>query len=110
MWEYKARLDRVVDGDTVDLVVDVGFKIEMKLRFRMLGINTPERGEDGFDEATNELTRLFAECDNEVRIKTAKTGKFGRWLAMVWQGSASPHADGPSINELMVSSGHAVPY
>ncbi|GAG20500.1 unnamed protein product, partial [marine sediment metagenome] len=42
MYTYRAKLDRVVDGDTVDLFVDLGFNICIKDRFRLLGIDTPE--------------------------------------------------------------------
>ena len=42
MYEYKAIVDRVVDGDTIDVTIDLGFKTWKKVRVRMEGINTPE--------------------------------------------------------------------
>ena len=42
MYEYKAVVDRVVDGDTIDVTIDLGFKVWKKMRVRMEGINTPE--------------------------------------------------------------------
>ena len=44
MYEYKATVDRVVDGDTVDFIVDLGFSVQMKIRGRFAGVDTPERG------------------------------------------------------------------
>jgi Kyanoviridae endonuclease len=42
MYEYKATLDRVVDGDTLDLIIDMGFKMTTNQRIRLANINTPE--------------------------------------------------------------------
>ena len=44
MYEYRAKLKRVVDGDTVDFVVDLGFHVHTTIRTRLLGVDTPERG------------------------------------------------------------------
>ena len=42
MYQYKAKIDRIVDGDTMDIVIDLGFKITTNQRIRLKGINTPE--------------------------------------------------------------------
>ena len=48
MYEYKATVDRVVDGDTVDFIVDLGFSVKIKIRTRLAGVDTPERGQKDF--------------------------------------------------------------
>lgn len=94
MYEYRAKVKRVVDGDTVDFEVDLGFYISTKIRTRFIGVDTPERGEDDWSYATNECRRLLkavAEIENQnepdeewwVNIRTHKTGKYGRWLVEI---------------------------
>jgi micrococcal nuclease len=85
MYEYRAKVVRVVDGDTVDFLVDLGFKISFKIRTRLVGVNTPERGKTDFNKATVMLENLMlskADEDGYNIIKTNKdkTGKYGRWL------------------------------
>lgn len=83
MYRYKGKLDRCVDGDTVDLWVDLGFKIHTHKRFRLEHVNTPERGKKGFNEATELLERLIVEnLDDEgyFWFESIKTGKYGRWI------------------------------
>jgi len=86
MYEYNATLRRVVDGDTVDLDVDLGFYMTAAIRFRVLGVNTPElRG--GTDETKAEAKKAKAFVEAELSkavsicIKTEKADSFGRWLA-----------------------------
>jgi len=80
---YRAKVKRVVDGDTVDFDVDLGFHISISIRTRLLGVDTPERGHQDFAKATNVLIDLLSTRTNEegyIMIKTEKTGKYGRWL------------------------------
>lgn len=75
---------RVVDGDTVDLRVDLGFHMSAALRFRIMDLNTPERGQDGWHEAT-EITKTWLRNDvAPLRVKTAKADSFGRWLGDIY--------------------------
>ena len=94
MYEYRARVKRVVDGDTVDFVVDLGFSVHITIRTRLLGVDTPERGHPDWKKATAECARLLSvaadvkgsECANAehwVTIRTSKTGKYGRWLVEI---------------------------
>lgn len=97
MYEYKAKVDRVVDGDTVDFIVDLGFNVNIKIRTRLVGVDTPERGHEDCKKATETCVRLLssvADIRNEsighpygleywVKIKTTKTGKYGRWLVEI---------------------------
>jgi len=83
MYTYKAKVKRVVDGDTVDLDVDLGFHVVIRLRGRLIGVDTPERGHQDWAKATDVFENLLKDQeDNEgyVLIRTEKTGKYGRWL------------------------------
>ena len=103
MYEYRAKLDRAVDGDTLDLDVDLGFKMAFNARFRLVGIDTPEvRGperEDGL-KATEWIRERLG--DREFTIVTEKdsTGKYGRYLATIF-------VDGVNVNKEMVELGIA---
>ena len=104
MYEYRARVKRVVDGDTVDFVVDLGFSVHITIRTRLLGVDTPERGHEDWNKATNKCIELLQSVGSpstaqhrfrsvlqsrlavegtEVTIKTSKTGKYGRWLVEI---------------------------
>lgn len=89
MYEYKAVVDRVVDGDTVDFIVDLGFSVKIKIRGRLSGVDTPERGHQDFRLATNKCRELLDKAsgafpyEGKVIIKTNKTGKYGRWIVEI---------------------------
>ena len=109
MFEYSCKVRRVVDGDTVDLTMDLGFSIFHKARVRLVGIDAPEcRSLDLDHKARGMLSKQFV----EDRLKGAKKvkvltelekGKFGRVLGTVW-------ADEQCINALLVAHNHAVKY
>ena len=91
---YNARVVRVVDGDTVDFDVDLGFNIHTRIRGRLIGVDTPERGHEDWNKATDmcsKFLRSVAKIDGTfpydetliVKIKTYKTGKYGRWLVEI---------------------------
>jgi len=110
MYEYKFKLDRVVDGDTIDIVIDLGFSILHKCRVRLFGIDTPEsRTRDLDEKARGKLAKDFlsfclASSDEHV-IKTSvdSKGKFGRVLGEIY-------CDRKNINLLMIDKHHAVAY
>jgi len=112
MYEYKARYIKVVDGDTLDLDVDLGFHTKTSLRFRILGINTPEKNSNDPEEkrkalvATQYVQDLLAK-NPPLTIRTEKSDSFGRWLAEVWITN-----DDKKINlgEELLAKGLAVPY
>lgn len=98
---------RVVDGDTVDVIVDLGFRIKIEMRVRLAGIDAPElnaRGLEG-EQARDHLAALLP----AGAICWAKTDKpkdkFGRWLAWL-----RPVDSGQTVNAAMVAAGHATPY
>lgn len=108
MYEYRARIERCVDGDTVDASLDLGFGVCVDERCRLLGIDTPERGQPGFNEATAYLEQLLegAKVEGFVLCRTVKDkkGKYGRYLIELFD------TEGQSINQRMVKDGFARAY
>lgn len=103
MYTYKAKVTRVVDGDTVDCEVDLGFHMTAKIRFRLARINTPEvRGIEKVEgiKAKDWLIDQLNQNNNEVIVKTSKTGKYGRWLAEIL-------IEDRNMNDELVKSGNA---
>jgi len=111
MYRYHAKLRRVVDGDTVDAEIDMGFSIFIKERIRLLGIDTPEKRTRNLYEkswglaASARLTELLEANNNEFVIETKidKKGKFGRVLGTII-------INGVDINQQLVTEGLAIPY
>ena len=104
---YRCVVDRCVDGDTVDARVDLGFTVWVNVRFRLYGINTPERGQDGYKAATERLEELLSAP--EVYVESRKTGKYGRWLGVFYVPDESD-AGFVDINAKMILEGYAAPY
>lgn len=103
--EFRAELVRVVDGDTVDLRVDTGFYSTHTVRFRLAGIDAPERNAD----ARGALIELLAHyTGNWFPIIVSKTDKYGRWLVTIPLYTEA--APGATVNQRMIDSGHAKPY
>ena len=116
MYEYKANLVKVVDGDTVDVDIDLGFGVWLKdERVRIMGIDTPEsRTSDKVEKlfglaakerviellGENVVLKAFAAKDGEDM-----KGKFGRILGDFYIGQ-----DKKLLTEIMIDEGHAVPY
>lgn len=86
MHEYKAKVDRVIDGDTVDFILDLGFNVNIKIRGRLAGVDTPERNHPDWRLATDTCAELLEKAaadgfhGGDIIIKTSKTGKYGRWI------------------------------
>jgi micrococcal nuclease len=109
IYEYKANLVRVVDGDTAYFDVDLGFNVRVTLDFRLYGINTPEI--IGLTKvaglaAKAELERLLGL--GTVRIVSDKTEKYGRYLATIFVKQADDTE--LNVNEALVAGGFALPY
>lgn len=86
---YRASILRWVDGDTFDARVDLGFRTWIETRFRLFGVNAPEKGQEGFTEATG-FCEQTAPVGGVVILRTYKApDKYGRWLAEVWVGDVS---------------------
>ena len=111
MYKYKAKIERVVDGDTVDVIIDLGFKITTNQRIRLKGINTPEtynvkKTSEEYKkglEAKNYVIKRVEENKNEAIIETNKdTGKYGRYIGTIWFTDSEI-----SLNEELVTNGFA---
>jgi micrococcal nuclease len=119
LWQYRARVDRIVDGDTLDLVIDLGFGVRLtgdEARVRLRNIDTAETygvSKDSEEYATGTRHKAFveewvaradAEVDDEewpLFVQTEKDderGKYGRWLAVIHRRS-----DGAVLNDDLVT-------
>lgn len=89
-YEYHATLRRVVDGDTLDLAIDLGFECTLITRARLLGVNTPEvvgvSKQQGLAAAAFVQQWLDARGGNVLvrSFKAKQREKYGRWLVEVW--------------------------
>jgi len=111
-------VDRVVDGDTIDVTIDLGFDLSIKQRVRVAGVDTPEKRtrdlnekklgkdatywlEDKLDDAVNDGFDLSIRTE----LDKGATGKYGRLLGWLYVGN-----EGRSLNEQMVEEGYAWEY
>ena len=111
------EINRVVDGDTIDVTIDLGFEFYKKERVRVAGIDTPEKRTRDLEEkalgidATNYLKKKLEDTiagDDELTIRTelkGGMGKYGRLLGWLYIGE-----DVVSINEQMIAEGYAWSY
>jgi micrococcal nuclease len=109
MYQYGIKLNRVVDGDTIDVDIDLGFKTWIKKeRVRLLGIDAPEcRTRDKEEKQRGIASKKFLQQQLQGKILLIETylmeGKYGRTLGRIYAG-------GVDINKLMLTSGHAKEY
>ena len=115
MYEYKCKVKRVVDGDTMDVILDLGFDVLHSVRVRLSAIDTPEsRTRDLDEKARGKLSKAYLKESIKGKKIVLKTklkdsrGKFNRVIAEVWaefeKGSLR------NVNELMIKECHAVKY
>lgn len=99
MYEYEVSLVRIIDGDTIEVEVDLGFRITHRMHVRLYGFNTPERGQPGYREAADHLRTLIP-ATGKFAVRSIKPeDKYGRWIVEV-----------SGVADSMVASGNAVPY
>ena len=110
MYEYSCRINRVIDGDSVDVCIDLGFDISFTSSVRLYGVDTPEsRTRDPEEKKCGLLAKKFLEeavkNGKNIIIRTQKDekGKFGRVLG-------SLIIDGTNINHKMIEENLAVAY
>ena len=119
-WNYKiASVDRVVDGDTIDITINLGFDLSIKQRVRVAGVATPEKRTSdhkvekplGID-ATNWLKAKLADAKAEgdtlmvrTELGSGASGKYGRLLGWLYVGDSTR-----SLNEEMIDEGYAWEY
>ena len=105
---YNATLERIVDGDTFDCCLDLGFDVKLhKQRVRLAGIDTPEsRTRDKTEKVLGlaAKARLKELCDGIIKVKSLGKGKYGRILGIPYT------ADGKDICQILIDEGHAVAY
>ncbi len=111
------EINRVLDGDTIDVTIDLGFDLYKKERVRVAGVDTPEKRTRDLEEkalgidATNWLKKKLEDTiagDEELSIRTELVGgmgKYGRLLGWLYVGE-----DLISLNELMIDEGYAWEY
>ena len=123
--EFKYKIDscsKVVDGDTVDVLIDLGFDVLIRQRVRLLGIDTEESrtrdltekiyGKHAKKKILNWVTKAVASEKDDIEIELRcpemdSRGKFGRVLGEIW---VSEDGNWTNVNQWMCENGHAVPY
>ena len=109
MYEYSVKeVVNVVDGDTVDIVIDLGFDLTKKERVRLAGIDAPESRTSNAEEKqfgleAAEYLKSRLNSSSNLKVKTEKDGKFGRMLGYLYDEKGS-------LNEDMVARGYAWVY
>ena len=109
MFEYKAQLIRVIDGDTLDCRIDLGFSVFVKKRVRLMGIDTWESRTRDLEEkkkglaAKSRLIGLLQADDGEFTLISYGVGKFGRVLGEI-------EVTAGNVCDILVEEGHAYAY
>ena len=118
MYNYNATCTRVVDGDTVDALIDLGFGVHVKKRIRLAGINAPEsRTRDKQEKilglaAKDRLIAMMEGADNKFELESQELGKYGRVLGKLH----IDKLDGKDlitktcVNDCLVKEGYATEY
>ena len=119
-WNYKiASVNRVVDGDTIDITINLGFDLSIKQRVRVAGVDTPEKRTSDHEvekplgiDATNWLKEKLEDARKEnkplmvrTELGSSATGKYGRLLGWLYVGEQAV-----SLNEQMIAEGYAWAY
>jgi micrococcal nuclease len=112
MYTYSAIIDHVVDGDTLDLTVDLGFKLSARMRVRLAGVDTPEKGQPLYQSAKQfvldlcgaETTSDLPQAGQTVTLRTEKVSKWGYYLAHITL------PDGTDLSSRLIEAGLGRPY
>lgn len=116
MYTYNIKLDRVIDGDTIDANIDLGFDTWVK-KSEVFGVNTPESRTRDLEEkakglAAKDRVKQLLEGSNRIQLTSYGVGKYGRCLGElhidVVDGKEKITME--SVNELLIKEGHAVEY
>jgi len=113
LWMYRAKPERIIDGDSIVVVLDLGLGVHLGrgnegAHLRLLGVDTPERNETGWYEARMFVVAWLTDANTgawPLRVQTAKGDAFNRYLADVWR-----LTDGAHLNTALIESGHAIVY
>lgn len=104
MYKYNAKVLKVIDGDTVDLEIDLGFKVSFKTRVRLIGVDTPEKWFP-YGKVVKEYLRQELE-GNEIYLDVTKKDKYGRYLVTIYKNIG----DTLSVNNLLINQNMAKAY
>ena len=114
---YRGKLERVVDGDTIDALIDIGFDVWVKKRIRYKGIDTWESRTRNLEEKAmglkakernKELLEVVSSKPGFFRLKSYGVGKYGRVLADIY--IQDNEGNSIWINEQLITEGHAYVY
>ena len=103
MWHYKAVVKRIIDADTIDLSICLGFHLTADIRVRVARIDAWETRGKERPEGLLAKSRVEELCPvgATVEVTTGKTGKYGRWIGEIQL------TDGRNLSDLLVEEGHA---
>ena len=119
MYRYRAKVIKVIDGDTLDAMVDLGFDTWVKKRIRLSGIDAHEsRTRDKAEKkkglaAKARVVEVLNGSDNEINLTSLGVGKYGRCIGEVQLTKSYIRSDvyhGKSLNTLLIKEGHAKEY
>ena len=109
MYTYQTQVTRVVDGDTIDALVDLGFDIHKSIRIRLVGMNAPESRTRDLEEkklglvAKARLIEILQSNENKFVLESQGVGKYGRCLGVI-------KVNNKNVNQQLINEGHATEY
>jgi micrococcal nuclease len=114
MYTYKIDVLKVIDGDTIDANIDLGFDVSVKKRIRFMGINTPESRTRDLEEKKRGLAAKarvaeLLDTATEVQLISHGVGKFGRCLGEI-DFECPDSLTLKNLNKQLIEEGHAVEY
>jgi micrococcal nuclease len=115
MYTYKCTVTKIIDGDTIDVDIHLGFDVVLtKQRIRLMGIDTPESRTRNLEEKARGLLSkqyMIDKCPvgSKITLKSLDRGKFGRILGEIWEADVDSTTVEP-LNKRMITDGFAVEY
>jgi len=113
-FEYNGTLVKVLDGDTIDCYIDLGFDLKIKKRIRYMGIDTWESRTRDLDEKKKGLAAKARNKEllegGTFKVVSHGTGKFGRVLGEVFIENSLTDGGLQSVNQILINEGHAYEY
>ncbi len=107
LFNYNAKVTNVVDGDTVDATVDLGFNVSTNVRIRLAGINAPEmKSSDKLEREMAELSKKFLSekiLGKDILLDSTGKDKYGRWVGILYINNVP-------VNNMLISEGYAQPH
>lgn len=118
MFQYQAEVLRVIDGDTLELMIDLGFNVHVRELVRLAHINTPDElkyGLNGVEDPAKDFIMQRCPPGAVCIVNISRREKYGRWLADIYylRGSIERSditTKGTNLNQELISSGLAQPY